>query len=252
MSSRDTASLQIFLDRLSARSVLTDEEKSAILALPTRREDIKARRDFVHLKQETVSSCVIVSGLVARFDQTVEGERQIVAFHVPGDMADLHSAVRPIGTGGLSTMCDSTILHVLHTDIFALCARYPAVAEALWRDCMLDAAVLAQWVVNVGRRNAQTRLSHLFCEMASRYGTDREWVLDFPFQVTQGQLADATGLTAVHVNRTMGKLRLDAVVSHRRGKIKIHDWARLARLGEFDADYLVADTKPDRPERHFA
>jgi CRP-like cAMP-binding protein len=252
MSRTETNSLQKFVDRLAARSVLSEEEQDAILALPARSIQLRAKQDFVHINQETSYSCLIVSGMAARFGQTSSGARQITAFHIPGDMADLHSAVRPIGVGGLNALCDSAILHVAHSEIRALAARYPAIAEAFWRDCMLDAAVLMQWVVNVGRRDAQTRLAHIFCEMASRFGNDREIVLNYAFPVTQEQLGDAAALTSVHVNRTLKALRDAELVTVKAGAVEIHDWARLARLGEFDPAYLVADTAPDRQRRLLA
>nr|WP_257015300.1 helix-turn-helix domain-containing protein [Sphingomonas melonis] len=112
---------------------------------------------------------------------------------------------------------------------------------------MLDAAILTQWVVNVGRRDARARLAHMFCEMAFRLSTGRDPVLDYPLDVTQEQLGDAAALTSVHVNRTLKSL--GALVLVRSGRVVIYDWAELARVGDFDAAYLQADTIPDRQRR---
>jgi CRP-like cAMP-binding protein len=212
---------------------------------------LQARQDFVHINEETSYCCFIASGLVVRFGQTSNGQRQTTAFHIPGDMADLHSAVRPVGLGGLSALCATTILRVPHAAIRALAVRYPAIAEAFWRDCMLDAAVLMEWVVSVGRRDAQTRLAHILCEMAIRSGADREVLLDYPFPVTQDQLADAAALTGVHVNRSLKSLREQGLATVREGTVQIHDWRGLASLGDFDAAYLIADTLPERQRRLF-
>lgn len=248
--SRSDHDLQLFVDRLTARSVLTVEEQQAILALPTHRTELRAKQDFVHDGDEEVThSSFIASGLVGRFGQTVTGARQITAFHIPGDMADLHSAVRPVGVGGLTALYDTTILHVPHAAIRRLAAHYPAVAEAFWRDCMLDAAILMQWVVNVGRRDARTRIAHILCEMSIRFGGDRQILLDYPFFATQDQLADAVALTNVHVNRSLKALRTEGLATFRHGAVEIHDWKRLAEVGEFDSAYLVADTAPERQKR---
>ncbi|WP_375428922.1 Crp/Fnr family transcriptional regulator [uncultured Sphingomonas sp.] len=249
MSRFENASLQLFVDRLTVRSVLTDEERRAIMALPTHLIVVKARQDFVHINQETSYSCFIASGLVGRFGQTLVGVRQITAFHLAGDMADLHSAVRPIGVGGLTALCETMILRVPHDAIRALAARYPAIAEALWRDCMLDAAILMEWVVNIGRRDAQTRLAHILCEISIRSGRNREVLLDYHFPITQDQLGDASGMTSVHVNRSLKALRDKGLATVKSGQVQIHNWAALAEMGEFNAAYLVADTAPERQKR---
>src|SRR5690348_5711583 len=160
--------LPLFLDRLTSRSVLTDEEQQAVLNLPGHAEQVQSNRDFVPLGTRLDHACLIVAGIVGRFDQNGEGTRQITAMHVPGDMCDLHSVVQPMPTSALQALSVATILRVPHAAIRATAARYPAVAEAFWRDCMVDAAILSEWVVNVGRRDAKARIAHLLCEMATR------------------------------------------------------------------------------------
>lgn len=236
-----------------ARSDLTANEQFAILALPAFPVETRARQDFVPLGEETSYCCFVASGLVARVGQVRDGRRQITAFHVPVDMADLHSTVRPIGTGGLTALTDSLILRVPHTAVREVARRYPAVAEAFWRDSMLDAATLMQWAINVGRRNAQARLAHIFCEMAIRYaGLPREARLQYAFPVLQEHLADATSLTSVHVNRSLRALREEGLVTFKGAQVQIADWQALMRAGEFDPTYLIADTFPDCQKRLIA
>ena len=241
--------LQPFVDRLLVRSVLNSAERQAILDLPTKRVLLPARQDFVRLDEETDHSCYVASGLVARVGQVRSGARQITAFHIPGDVADLHSAVRPIGLGGMTTLCETIILRIPHTAIRLVAAEYPAVAEAFWRDCMLDAAVLMEWVVNIGRRSATSKLAHMFCELALRYGRDLGVLKRYAFPATQEQVGDAAGLTGVHVNRSMRLLREAGLMTFRNGVVEIHDWAGLVHLAEFDEGYLLADTKPERQVR---
>jgi len=195
--------LDLFIDRLIARSILSADERQAVRALPTTRVELRAKQDFVGIDEEVKHSCLVVRGLVGRFGQTSDGTRQITAFHVAGDMADLHSAVRPIGIGGMTALCETTILRISHAAIRGVAAAHPAIAEAFWRDCMVDAAILMQWVVNIGRRDTRTRLAHLFCEMAVRLGRSGPPLLDYAFPVSQEQLADATAITGVHVNRSL-------------------------------------------------
>jgi len=246
MASRNAPNFQRFLHKLTSRSVLSPEEQQAILDLPGHAAQVQANRDFVRLDEIVDHSSLIVEGLVGRFGQNSEGQRQITAVHIPGDMADLHSVVLPKSTSALQALSTATILRVPQTAIRNAARRYPAIAEALWRDCMVDSAILSQWVVNVGRRDAKTRIAHLLCEMATRFGGPvHERELSFEFNLTQTHLADATGLTPVHVNRTLKVLREDRLVSMHSRIVTIHDWDGLASIGEFDASYLQADPKPE-------
>lgn len=249
MAGSTSADLQLFLNRLTVRSLLSEDERQAILDLPTRAGQIGANRDFVHIGERVDHCCLIVDGLMGRFGQTPDGARQITAFHLPGDVADLHSVVRPVGTSAIQALCTTTILRISHGDLRRVAARFPAVAEAFWRDCMVDAAVLSQWVVNVGRRDARTRIAHLLCEMAVRTGDDTAPSWTYKFPVTQAQLADATGLTSVHVNRTLRMLREEGLVNVRGRQVEILEWSQLIRAGEFDADYLIADKTSDNRHR---
>lgn len=111
---------------------------------------------------------------------------------------------------------------------------------------MVDASILAQWVVNVGRRDARARIAHLLCEIAMRLGAGpAKGEIIFPFPVTQMQLADITGLTAVHVNRTLQGMRRDSLADIKHNAC-IYDWDALAKAGDFDGDYLQTDVRPQK------
>lgn len=239
-------SLQPFLDRLNSRSVLTAEEQQAILDLPSHPDQVDANRDFVHLGQSVDHVSLIVDGLVGRFDQNSDGSRQITAIHIPGDMANLHATVQPQATSALQALSVAAILRVPHAAIRTATARYPALAEALWRDCMVDAAISSQWIVNVGRRDARSRIAHLLCEMATRlHSSAKERSFSFPFLVTQIQLADATGLTNIHVNRVLRAFRSEGIADVRRREVVVQDWNKLIAIGNFDPNYLQTDIRPE-------
>lgn len=237
-----------FVGKVLRRSILTVEQQEAILALPARVEQIAAHVDFVRLGDITEHACLIVHGLAARFGQSQEGNRQITALHIPGDMADLHSVVSPAATSALQTLCTSTVVRVPHSAIREIAARHPAIAQAFWRECVVDAAVLSEWVVNIGRRGAAVRLAHLYCEMAYRYalGAPAE-AFTFDFPATQHHLADALGLTAVHINRTARALESEGLVQLRRGVVEVPSWSALTRFADFDPAYLQLDVAPLEP-----
>jgi CRP-like cAMP-binding protein len=245
MLQQPLSNLRPFLARLKSRSVLSDREQRQILELPVRVKQARPNEDFVALGERVDHACFVVDGLVGRFDQNSQGDRQITALHIPGDMPDLHSVVQPTATSALQALSTSTILEVPHAALRAASGKYPAIAEALWRDCMVDSMILAQWVVNVGRREAKSRVAHLLCEMAWRYkATPVGGRVEFQLPMTQAQLADAAGLTPVHVNRTLKAL---AGVGTRFGQktVRIDDWDALVEIGDFDPAYLQDNMKPE-------
>jgi CRP-like cAMP-binding protein len=247
MGRSDDADLHLFVQRLAIRSALSEEDKDAILALPTRVIVAPPKRDIVRLYERTAFSNFIAAGMVGRYGQALDGTRQITAIYLPGEVADLDSAIRPIGSDGLNALCETTMLSVPHSAIRALIARSPTIAAALWHDCLLDTAIRTQWVLNVGRRDARTRLAHLLCEIAIRASRDGRTLSSYPFPLTQEQIGDATALTAVHVNRSLKALA--ELVTVKAGTVKIHDWPALMRAGQFDASYLIADVGTE-PREH--
>jgi CRP-like cAMP-binding protein len=234
-----------FLQKIHRRSLLTGEEKEAILGLPVRIEQVSAHTDFVRLGSSLDHSCLIVHGLAGRFGQGPDGNRQITALHLPGDMADLHSLLSPLATSAMQALTTTTIVRIPHVALREIVVRYPAIAECFWRECVIDAAVLSEWVINICRRNAGVRLAHLYCETAYRYrlGSMAEQFA-FELPVTQHQLADMLGLTAVHVNRTMRALVARGLVHVTRGTVEIPSWRRLVDFADFDPAYLHFEVAP--------
>jgi CRP-like cAMP-binding protein len=236
----DHAALQKFLARLLTRSTLSREEQDAILSLHCRAAQVQPRVDIVSPGQTVDYACLIAKGLAARFDQMRNGQRQITAFHIPGDMCDLHSVVAPTAAWGIAALTATTVAYIPHGSLRELANDYPAIALAFWRDSTADASVLAKWVGNLGRQDARARLAHVICELGMRIeqaglGTRTSFALN----ATQEQLADALGLTAVHVNRTLQRLRAEGYVATRGQTIEILDWQRLVDVAEFDPAYLL-------------
>jgi CRP-like cAMP-binding protein len=133
----------------------------------------------------------------------------------------------------------SKVAFIPHDNIRGLCADSPRIAAAFWRDTLLDAAVFREWITNVGRRSAYQRLAHLLCESFARAGAVKlTQGNSFEFPVTQAVLADATGLSFVHVNRSLQALRAAGLVRMGRGVVTVLDWPGLQQAGRFDPTYL--------------
>jgi len=240
-----------FLARLSLRSELDPADQQAILGLPGLAERYAANQDIIMPGEHVTRATLVVSGIVARFDQREDGQRQLTAIHIAGDMCDLHSTVLPVASWGIAALTETVVLRVPHVEIFRVAGEHRAVAAAFWRDTTVDAGIFAKWVANIGRKDSRARLAHLLCELGTRMelaGLGPRTA--FPFAMTQSQLADALGLTAVHVNRTIQGLRADGLIEIGGGRVMIPDWAALAREGEFDPAYLQASRHPS-PDHAF-
>ena len=184
----------------------------------------------------------MLTGLAHRHKVTVEGARQIVAIHIPGDFVDLDGAFLRVADHNVQALTTCEIAHVPVTSIRALVADHPQVAIALWVDTLIDGAIYREWTVNIGRRQARSRIAHLLCEFARRLelaGLGKKTGYEFP--MTQEQLADATGLTAVHVNRTLKLLQQEGLVKLERRFVGIPNWGRVRDVAGFNELYLHLD-----------
>ena len=243
------SALQRFVTRLLLRSSLSIAEQDAILRLACRPAQIPPRHEIVSPGKTVEHACLVSKGLAARFDQMRGGQRQITAFHIVGDMCDLHSVVAPTPAWGIVALTATNVLFVPHAGLREIACTHPAIAMAFWRDGTVDASILAKWIGNIGRQDARARLAHLICEFGIRselagIGSRTSFALD----ATQEQLADALGLTSVHVNRTLQRLRSEGVVSTRGHAVDVLDWDRLADIAEFDPTYLLVNQRPvERP-----
>ena len=236
-----------FLHRLRLRSVLTAEEQEAVLELSGETRHYRSNEDIVSPGEHVDYACLVARGVAGRFDQMLDGERQVTSFYIAGDMCDLHSVVAPRAGWSITALSAVTAVLVPHGDLRELCVRYPGVAVAFWRDGTADASIFAKWVGNLGRKNARARIGHIFCEMGMRseaagLGTRSAYEL----ALTQNQLADAAGLTPVHVNRTLQDMKREGLLQFHNGHVTIPEWSALARVAEFDPLYLLLEGPPHR------
>lgn len=243
MSHATRIDLQRFIDSLCVGVNFGEEEAEAILELPGQFAEAKANQE---LGTSAVSehALLVVNGLVGRFGHTSGGTRQMTAIHLPGDMINPCAFAETDATRVLQALCQTTLLRIPHWSIHSLISKMPAIAEAFWRNSMAEASILAQWVINVGRRNARERLAHLFCEMAVRMrAIMRNNRTSYPWDLTQMQIADAVSLTPVHVNRVLRTLRDDNLANVARREVEILDWKGLMIEGDFDASYLASGAR---------
>ena len=224
---------------LESVATLSHDEKCALADLPMQVVEVKTDQEIVREGDRPTRSCLILEGFACTFKHTGDGKRQIMAFHIPGDIPDLQSLHLTVLDSSLGTITPCKVAYIKHEALRDLCARQPGIGSALWRTSLIDASIFREWVTNVGRREAYGRMAHLLCETLVRLtavGLAEDHACELP--ITQSELADATGMTTVHVNRTLQDLRADGLISLNAGRLKALDWEGLKRVGDFDPTYL--------------
>lgn len=225
--------------RLKRGSQLSKHDCQRVTAMRGQPVQQPARRNLVQPGTRVDCSILVVDGLLARYDMMSSGARQITGLYLPGDMCDLQSAVSPISGWGIATLTPAVVYEVPHAEVLHIFNSSQSVAQAIWRYTALDASILGKWVANLGRKSAAQRIAHLFCEMAVRSERAGVGTLNrYPLALTQEQLADATGMTSVHVNRMLRLLREEQSTTFDKGRVQIARWDALATFAGFDPAYL--------------
>jgi CRP-like cAMP-binding protein len=226
--------------KLNAFNPISQEGEQAIQQMASRRVvTLPRRQDIISEGENPKTVNLIVDGWACRYRTLEDGRRQILAFFVPGDLADLHVYVLDSMDHSIGAI---TPLHyaMLDPDEFEkLGDTHPKVLRALWWDSLLSSSIQREWLVSVGQRNALESLAHLVCELFLRLkmvGLVENHCCQFP--LTQSDIADALGMTQPHVSRTLKELNDTGLVEIRRGTLKMHNLRGLKSLAQFNPNYL--------------
>jgi len=223
---------------------LSQDDRQAILDLPLQLTTLPAHQDIVREGDRPTRCCALLDGFAAMFKVTAEGKRQITAFYIPGDIPDLQSLHLEVLDTSLGTLSRCKVGFIQHEALQELCDRHPRIANAMWRETLIDAAIFRDWTANIGRREAYGRIAHILCELIVRLqavGLTQDHVCKIP--ITQNEFADATGLSSVHVNRVLQALRADGLIVLRGNTLQVPDWEKLKKAGDFDPTYLHLQRK---------
>ena len=236
----DGSRLEPMLSKLEYWHKLSAEDRAAVLRLPHTFKKMEAHHYLVREFDRAEYSCVLLSGFAIRHKIVAGGQRQIIAIHMKGEMVDLQNSLLGRADHSVQMLTAGKVAMIAREEIRRLAFERPSVGMAMWTDTLVDASIHREWIANVGRRDARTRVSHLLCEFALRLkvaGLGEQTNYELP--MTQDQLADTTGLTSVHVNRTLKGLEKDGLIERRTPRfIQIGDWRKLAEVGDFNSAYL--------------
>jgi CRP-like cAMP-binding protein len=231
--------LELLLRSLEMRAPLPEKDRKAILDLPYTLKTLEPATYTIREADPPEFCAVLVTGFAYRQKLTGEGARQIMSLQIPGDALDLQNLFLDVSDHNVQMLTRGEVAYLNRSDLQELARMRPAVGHAILVKILVEAAIFREWVLNVGRRESRARLAHLLCEMAMRLealGLTHEYGYELP--MTQEQLADALGLTPVHVNRTLKSLESEGLLVRNKRNISFPDWERMRGVGDFNQRYL--------------
>jgi len=236
--------------KLESITDLTSDEREALRALPMMVRTVGADQDILQDGDRPSACCVLLDGFLCRYKLAGEDKRQILAFHIPGEIPDLQSLHLKTLDHSMAAVTASKVGFIRHEVMHRLMADQPRLAGVFWRETLIDGAIFREWMVGLGRRRAPGRMARFFCEMYVRWDSigmaEHQTV---PLPITQEELGDTLGLSAVHTNRALQDLRGEHLVRFERGKLTVLDWKGLVHAGEFDPTYLHLHPKASERAR---
>jgi CRP-like cAMP-binding protein len=218
---------------------LSTAEKALLEGLIIGAEAVDAHCDLIAEGEAPTQVHVVLEGFACRYKTLADGGRQIMAWLLPGDFCDLHVSLLGEMDHSIATLTPSIITYLPRNGLEALTEDHPTLTHALWWATLVDEAVLREWLVNMGRRPADQRIAHMFCEVRRRLdavGLAPDATMDFP--LSQTDLADSAGLSPVHVNRMIQQLRDEGLISWRGRVLQVLDVGALEAFAGFDPNYL--------------
>lgn len=237
MSEAKITPLVGMVDKLAQHGSISIEDRGLLSTLPFVSRVFEAGSYLVREGNASDHYYLLVSGLACRHKISGEGVRQIVSILTPSDLFNIQQLYFETADHNVQTLTRCEVLMIPRSALRQLVNDHPSVAHSLTATMLVELSMAREWILNIGRRDARTRLAHLLCELSFRLGhPDLPLGQSFDFSMTQEQIGDALGLTAVHINRTLKGLVGLVVYSNRR--LTILDWQRLRDAGDFNSSYL--------------
>lgn len=228
-----------FVQKLSGLAELTASDVSALESVTSKPRRYVARHDLIREGDEPGPMFVVLDGWACRYKILPSGTRQIMAFLMPGDACDLHIKLLAEMDHNIQVITTAMVATVTRAEMQTMMDAHPNIAAAMYSAQLVDEGIMRAWIVSMGRRTSTERVAHLMCELylrARNIGlTDGD---EFALPLSQLVLADALGMTAVHINRVLKHLRLKGAMALKRGSVTILDPRMLVQIAGFDENYL--------------
>ncbi len=228
-----------FIDKLSNFGDLSADERASLATATAGPRKVAARRDLIREGDRPGPVFVILEGWACRYKILPSGTRQVLAFLMPGDCCDLHIGLLAEMDHSIQTITPALVATIDRVEMDAIMDDHRAVAKAMYIAQLVDEGTMGSWITSMGRRTSAERVAHLMCELylrARNIGLTSE--ASFALPLSQIILADALGMTPVHLNRVLKELRLTGAMTLQRGSLLITDPTKLAQIAGFDENYL--------------
>ncbi len=228
-----------FVEKLSGFAQLQPSSIDALLDATSRPRVYAPRRDLIREGDRPGPVFVVLKGWAFRYKILPSGGRQVLAFLMPGDSCDLHAGLLAGMDHSIQTISACSVAMIERLQMDAMMDQHPGVAKAMYIGQLIDEGTMRAWITSMGRRTSQERVAHLMCELylrARNIGLTNEPTLEMP--LSQILLADALGMTPVHLNRVLRELRLTGAMTLQRGSLTIVDPGKLVQIAGFDENYL--------------
>lgn len=228
-----------FVNKLSELVELAPDDVAMLEAVTARSRRYAARQDVIREGDKPGPVFVLLEGWACRYKILPSGTRQVMAFLMPGDSCDLHVNILAEMDHSIQAISPALIATISRSEMQEMLDDYPNIARAMYAAQLIDEATMRAWIVSMGRRSSIERVAHLMCELYVRARSiglaDDD---SFAFPLSQLILADALGMTAVHINRVLKELRLRGAMELNRGSLNIIDPIKLVQIAGFDENYL--------------
>ena len=239
MDRLEESPLALLLRKLESHHALDERDRAAVEALPYKLRTLEAQSYTMREGDRPDRFAVLLSGYAFRHKLTGDGSRQIMSIHIPGEALDFQNMFLAESDHNVQMLTRGTVAEIPRPPLEDLVLHNSNVARAIQIFTLVEASIFREWVLNIGRRDARSRIAHLLCEFSYRL-TALGIAPDGPYELpmTQEQLADATGLTAVHVNRVLQGLQRDGLIERDRRIIRFPSWDRMRDVADFNSRYL--------------
>jgi CRP-like cAMP-binding protein len=228
-----------FVAKLARTVELRSEEIGALVRATSRPRKFPAKYDLIREGDRPGPVFIMLDGWACRYKILPSGTRQIVAFLMPGDACDLHIGLLAEMDHSIQTIVPSTVATIDRIEMDTMMEAHRGIAKAMYVSQLIDEGIMRAWITSMGRRTSTERVAHLMCELylrARNIGLTTEPEFELP--LSQLLLADALGMTPIHLNRVLRQLRTDGAMTFKRGRLIIADPAQLIRTAGFDENYL--------------
>ena len=232
--------------KMEGYTPLDADDRRLLLSMSRNSRKVAAHTDLAREGDKPNSVHLILDGFACRYKFTAEGNRQIMAYLLPGDFCDLHVFVLRQMDHSIGSLSPCTVVDIPHESIRALLQR-PTLSLALWCAALVDAAVLREWLVNIGQRPARQRLAHVLCELLLRLRIVGLADKSYELPLSQKDLADTIGVSNVHLNRVLQELRREDLISWQDDLLVIKDIDRLMLYCGFNPNYLHLGSQGANP-----